>query len=75
MVSRRDNTYPHLQLRREEPLLRRRPGGGRRPRIPPPNDPNAHGVRLRERLQAAREASGQSIGGFDERLLMKIVID
>ena len=72
MVSRRDNTYPHLQLRREEPLLRRRPGGGRRPRIPPPNDPNAHGVRLRERLQAAREASGQSIGGFDERLLMKI---
>ena len=74
MVNSHDSTHPHLPLRREEPIPRRRPAGGRRPRTQPPDDPSAHGGILRERLQVAREAAGQTLAGFDDRLLIKIVM-
>ena len=71
MVNRRENNHPHLELRREEPVPQRRPGGGRG-RIEPPDDPAAHGVTLRARFQAARQAAAQDLGGYDERHLIKI---
>ena len=69
---RRDNTRPHLQLRREEPIVQRRPSSNRRSGIPRPDDIAAFGGQLSESLQAARSASAESLGGYDERLLLKI---
>ena len=40
--------------------------------MPEPPDWRAFGADLRQRLQAAREAAAQDIGGFDERRLIKL---
>lgn len=63
--------HPHLQLDRERPTGRRRSlGGGRR--FPPPDDVQKHGRRLRSSLRAARDAAAYDLGGYDDRLLLKI---
>jgi hypothetical protein len=64
-------TYPHLQLVREQPVNPRRS----RPapiRVPEPSDWRAFGTSLQERLQTARQRAAQDIGGFDDRRLIKI---
>lgn len=64
-------TYPHLPLVREQPVNPRRA----RPapiRVSEPPDWRAFGAGLRQRLQAARVAAAQDIGGFDERRLIKL---
>lgn len=66
-----ENTHPHLRLVREEPVPRRRSRPGRRPPVPP-GDPRRHGAVLGGRLRAAREEAAPDIGGYDERLLIKI---
>ena len=66
-----ENSHPHLELGREEPVTERRPRRGF-PRISPPDNPRQHGAVLGQRLQAAREAAATDIGGYDERRLIKI---
>ena len=66
-----ENGHPHLELRREEPVTKRRPGTGFPP-ADPPDDPRAHGATLVSRLQAARAAAEEDLGGYDERRLIKI---
>lgn len=64
-------TYPHLQLVREQPVNPRRP---RQPpiRLPEPSNWRAFGADLRLRLRAAQAAAAQEIGGFDDRRLIKL---
>ena len=69
-----EDSRPHLELRREEPVVDRRPrrgGGG----VSPPADPEGHGAFLGERLQAARQSAEKDIGGYDERLLIKLTLN
>lgn len=64
-------TYPHLQLIREQPVNPRRA----RPapiRVPEPADWRAFGAGLRKGLQSARERMAQDLGGFDDRRLIKL---
>lgn len=68
-----EDSRPHLELRREEPVVERRPRG-RPPVVPPPDDPRGHGAILGERLQAARAAAATDVGGYDERRLIKITL-
>lgn len=65
------NTYPHLQLAREQPVNQRRS----RPapiRLSEPEDWRAFGATLRESLGVARERAAQDVGGFDDRRLIKL---
>ena len=66
-----DNSHPHLELGREQPVteLRSRPFGATREK--PPNF-QEHARTLEERLQQAQEVAKQEVGGFDERRLIKI---
>lgn len=73
MVNRNENTHPHLELRREEPVPRRRPGGGGG-NTEAPEDPAGHGARLSGRLQTARQNVVEDINGYDERRLIKITL-
>ena len=66
-----ENSHPHLELRREEPVTERRPPRGF-PRIEPPDDPRRHGEILGAGLRAARTAAEEDIGGYDDRCLIKI---
>jgi len=66
-----ENSHPHLELGREEPVTERRPRQGFL-QISPPDNPRQHGAALGGRLQAAREAAATDIGGYDERRLIKI---
>ena len=68
-----EDSRPHLELRREEPVVERR---SRRafPSVSPPDDPRRHGSILGERLQAARQRAETDIGGYDERRLIKITL-
>ena len=66
-----DNSHPHLELQREEPVTTRRPRPAF-PRVETPSDPQKHGEILGKRLHAAREASASDLGGYDERRLIKI---
>ena len=68
-----EDSHPHLELRREEPVVERRTRGGFGG-VAPPEDPRRHGAILGERLQAAREMSETDIGGYDERRLIKITL-
>ena len=63
--------HPHLELDREVPTPRRRPHGGGT-RFQAPDDTRKHGNRLRGSLRAASEAAAKDIGGYDDRLLIKI---
>ncbi len=66
-----EDTRPHLELAREEPITERRPRRGFSPGAPP-DDPRRHGAVLGERLRTAREATASDLGGYDERRLIKI---
>lgn len=66
-----EDTHPHLELAREEPVTERRLRRGFRPGAPP-DDPREHGAVLGDRLQAAREATASDLGGYDARRLIKI---
>ena len=68
-----ENSRPHLELRREEPVVDRR-SQGRPPVVQPPDDPRGHGAALGERLQAARQLAETDVGGYDERRLIKIAL-
>ena len=61
-----EDSRPHLELRREAPVVERRTrrgfSGGS-----PPDDPRRHGAMLGERLQEAREMAETDIGGYDDR--------
>ena len=63
--------HPHLQLDREIPTPRRRKRRGGT-RFQAPDDTRKHGSRLRSSLRAARDAAAKELGGFDDRLLIKI---
>lgn len=65
--------YPHLQFMREKPITDRRPGAGFG-QSPQPADPQAHGRRLRERLDAFLRAD-PDIGGYDDRRLVRLHLD
>lgn len=65
--------YPHLRIRREQPITDRRSRGGFRP-SPQPADPQAHGRRLRQRLDALLRTE-PDIGGYDDRRLVRLHLD
>ena len=66
-----ENSHPHLELRREEPVTQRRPRSGFG-RTEPPENPRRHGEILGAGLRAARAAAEEDLGGYDERRLIKI---
>ena len=67
-------SHPHLELGREQPVTGRRPPSGF-PRVKPPDDPEAHGGLLEDRLRIAREAASEDLGGYDDRRLIKISLN
>ena len=67
-----DRSGPHLELVREELITRRSPS--KPPRWEPPEDTRLHAATLRGRLRAARDAISNDLGGYDERLLIKITL-
>lgn len=68
-----DRNGPHLELMREEPIPPRRSPKGW-PRKKPPENPRRHAAALRDRLRVARDATSADLGGYDERLLIKITL-
>lgn len=66
-----ENSHPHLELGREEPVTQRRSRRGFAPTEPPEN-PRRHGEILGDGLRAARAAAEEDLGGYDERRLIKI---
>lgn len=66
-----EDSHPHLELGREEPVTERRtrPFGASRER--PPNF-QSHANRLGEQLRNARQAADNQVGGYDARRLIKI---
>ncbi|MEO5366377.1 MAG: S8 family peptidase [Magnetococcus sp. WYHC-3] len=65
-------SYPHLPLRREEPLNEKRSGTYHPP--DGPKDVRAHGRRLQQKLAAARQQVAADVGGFDERRLFRFTV-
>ena len=65
------NSHPHLELGREHPIPQRRSRKAF-PKVEPPEDPRSHGEVLGQRLRDARTAASTDLGGYDERLLIKI---
>lgn len=64
--------YEHLQFSREAPLADRHRRQDKRPRFRPA-DPRAFGGSLRQSLtNAEQRAAEEDVGGFDERVLLKI---
>ena len=64
-------SYEHLRFSRETPLTERhrRPYQGG----PKPDDPRQHGEILRRSLEVAQQhALAEDLGGFDDRLLIKV---
>ena len=66
-----EDSHPHLQLLREEPVTERRPGQGFGPQTSR-DDPRSHGTALRSQLSAARQAASDDLGGYDDRRLIKL---
>lgn len=66
-----EDSHPHLELAREEPITERRThGGGARPEEPANFQQHAEG--LRQHLQDVRQATEEQVGGYDARRLIKI---
>ncbi|MBF0144544.1 MAG: S8 family peptidase [Magnetococcales bacterium] len=65
-------SYPHLPLRREEPIREKRPPGF--PRVKTPDDVYAHGRGLQQKLASALEQTSSDIGGFDQRRLFRFEV-
>ena len=68
-----DRSGPHLELMREEPTPSRR-SPPRLIRREPPENPLSHAAALRDSLRVARDATSADLGGYDERLLIKITL-
>lgn len=66
-------SYPHLQIAREEPVNEKRPAGN--PRATPPSDIPAHGRRIQQTLEAAKTEAQEALGGFDERRLLRFKVE
>ena len=68
-----EDSHPHLELMREEPITERRtrPFGRARPE---PENFRAHASSLRERLQDTRLALREEVPGYDDRRLIKITL-
>lgn len=64
-------SYPHLQLIREQPVNPRRPRRAHI-RVLEPDDVRTFAAQLRQSLQAAQEQAAQDLGGFDARRLIKL---
>ena len=65
-----EDSHPHLQLLREEPVTERRPGRGFGPTTS--RDPRGHGTTLSSQLSAARQAASDDLGGYDNRSLITL---
>ena len=65
-----EDSHPHLQLLREEPVTERRPRQGFGPKTS--KDPVSHGTALGSQLSAARQAASGDLGGYDDRSLIKL---
>ena len=63
----------HLQLEREVPTTERHRRQDRRPRFRP-QDPRQFGRDLAVKFEAAKDRLGEDLQGYDERLLLKIVL-
>ena len=63
----------HLRIEKEVPITERHRRPDQRPRFRP-EDPRRFGRDLRARLQAAHAGVRDDLGGYDERLLLKIVL-
>ena len=66
-----EDSHPHLQLLREEPVTPRRPGQPPR-RNTTRSDPRGHGAALSSQLSAARQAASDDLGGYDDRRLITL---
>lgn len=68
-----EDSHPHLELTREEPITERRarPFGQARPE---PENFRGHATRLRERLQEVRASLDEEVAGYDDRRLIKITL-
>ena len=66
-----EDSHPHLELAREEPVTERRPRGGGVARERPPGF-EQHAAALRQRLESVRQATDDEASGYDARLLFKI---
>ena len=66
-----DDSHPHLELAREEPVTERRTRPYNAGRVRPPNF-QQHAEGLRDHLQDVRRATEDQVGGYDARCLIKI---
>ena len=66
--------YEHIRISRDEPVRERHKSGRYFP-PPPPSDVQSFGQRLKSRLnQTVENAESLDVGGFDERLLVRITL-
>jgi len=65
-------SFPHLELNREEPITEKRAGRFRP--LKAPEDPAAHARTLQERLDSAKDQTDIDVGGFDERRLFRFTV-
>ena len=63
--------YEHLKFSREAPLHDRHKRPDKRPRFRPEN-PRAYGEVLRQTFEVARQRAAEDLGGYDDRVLLKI---
>jgi hypothetical protein len=66
-------SYPHLQISREEPVNEKRPGGNPRPTTP--SDIPAHCRKIQQTLESAKAEAQKALGGFDERRLFRFKVE
>jgi len=66
-------TYPHLSLQREALVFEKRSAPP--PRHIPPMDISAHGRRIQQSLETAKELANKLIGGFDDRRLLSFKVE
>jgi len=65
-----EESHPHLQLLREEPVTELRPRQGFGPTTS--RDPRSHGATLSSQLSAALQGAADDLGGYDDRCLIKL---
>lgn len=66
-----EDSHPHLELAREEPITERRTRGGGARREEPANF-QQHVEGLRQHLEDVRQVTDEQVGGYDARRLIKI---
>lgn len=70
-MAENDNSHPHLELAREEPVTERRTQPYNAGRARPPNF-QQRAEALRHHLQDVRRATDDQVGGYDARPLIKV---